>query len=280
MAISFVGSAQYSSATNNASDMRMYIPGSAQAGDLLIGFFLADMNSSGTTLFTLSGWTILDRQYIGGTNWLGLVVFYKYASSSESTYDICYFDRTTNNRVTATLAYRGVHPSTPFIGSDYTHVTGTSGTTATTPALNNTNAAAWAVCAFGERTYDTGVKSWSSSQVVEREDVDTTDTTNNSTLGVFDTNGPITTGMTAYSATQNVTTTERYSWIGLLNPNATEHTRSTSDVLDLSDSAEVDHNLIRSRSASDALRLSDSFLAEKETHRVVQSAHINVRLED
>ena len=141
--VAFVGA---SSTTGNRLNHTVTIPSSAQSGDLLVLFFVA--NSTTSTYTGPSGWTQVQTQSGDGT--LGRA-YTKIATGGDAGSPVTVTSSGYAKDVTTVVGYRGVDPETPLSGSASALQT-SSTTSHSTPTVNAPDDAQWLVSYWADKS--------------------------------------------------------------------------------------------------------------------------------
>lgn len=218
MAISFIGASSGADAAGGSWTANVHA--SSAIDDLLI--LCARTNWVGTNALPTE-FTALHS--LGISN--NFIVGYRIKQSGDTTYTSS--GNGANNMTWTVLTYRGIDTSSPFIVTDAQINAGLSGTTITTPTVNNTDSSAWWVTFAGDADVADSTKSSTSvSAGVERADVDTTTSADNPHHVGHDSNGTIATGNTSVVVTLDytpaATTAGGASFIGIIKPAVTAST--------------------------------------------------------
>lgn len=226
-AISFVGSA--SGSANSTSSFQLSKPTGVVSGDFMVavvGFF-ATTDGSERTVTPPSGWTVVDGEYVTASGKPHQIcVMRRTAGSSEpSTWNGSISSSSVAGLVTIVSAYRNVIG----IAASGTSSKG-GGTTYDTATVNNPVSANWRVTVGG---YTSGTLNYeiSSTEVRERKIQGRTSSLEDVQLGVWDSNGTISTGNTSRKITRGATWASSCSWIGILDANDVTITGSLEGTL-------------------------------------------------
>lgn len=220
--IAYVGKAGVWSTSASTSSYTINKPTGVVSGDVMI----AALSVSGTVTVTPpTGWTAVrttQRSISPGDDHSGsttLTIMRRVAGASEPASWSGTHTATGIPKMTQCVAYRNVDNTSPLIdeaGASSTSRTQTTGT------VTNTQSSAWRVSIF---SYTTDVQSsMTSNEVTERADDSTAVSSHpDEVVGVYDSNGPVSTGNHSRSATlsggyNGASQFSDCSWIGLLRP--------------------------------------------------------------
>lgn len=247
--IQFVGAATQWTATNSdVTSFTINKPSGVVNADLMLAFVgVSDPDTP--TITAPSGWTIV-RQFAQTDDNADttMCVMKRTAGSSEPSSWTGTFSTGVKPVVTQVVAYRYADTAAnQFIAENQS--LDSSGSTIATASVTNTNSLAWRVCAFAAGDEDTS--SFTSNEVSERCDDSSqyytssgwsgTDNIRASTVAVYDSNGPVTTGSHSRTGTLDESFYAAVSWIGIIKPlptppapggNETERTDGTTGSAD------------------------------------------------
>lgn len=222
-AISYVGAAaKWTNPSGDNTAYKINKPSGVISGDLMI----AGLALSGTATVTApSGWTVVRTVHTGsGDQHSGAMTFAvltRVAGGSEPT---SWSGTHTNNifpKITQCVAYRNAN-TVQFIDEDYR--TGQS-TNMSTNTVTNTDSKAWRISMFAPLSNQGSTES--SNEVALRVDGSSTGYGYNNgypdaALGIFDSNGPVSTGNHSRSGSANTADNNGLfnyiSWIALIKP--------------------------------------------------------------
>lgn len=232
-AIQYVGKGGTWSSSTTSTSFTINKPVGVVSGDLMI----AALSISGTPTVTApSGWTLVRTvvksispgdQHSGSTT---LAIMRRVAGSSEPSSWSGSHSGSGLPKLSQSVAYRNVDTTTPILTENGATSTSRTQNTAT---VTNTNSSAWRVSIF---SYTTDVQgSMSSNETSQRAD-DSTAVSGypDEVVGVFDSNGPVSTGSHYRSATldggyNGASQFSDASWIGILNPLASGGTPGANE---------------------------------------------------
>lgn len=220
MAIAFgtVGVANSGSVSNSTSQAAT-MPATFSAGDLLI-CFVGRIQDYVLTSSTPTGWTFLRNIIDSGTAPAAahVDIYYKIAAGGDSA--PTFTTGTATRWLVYIASYSGVDSTTPFLTESGQVESGAGTTTVhSAPALTNTNASAWGIFYYMARQVATPVTSTPGTGLTERADTENgVALTNNGFSELADSNGPVATGSTTYSATSSGGTAIASMWAAFLTP--------------------------------------------------------------
>lgn len=209
MAISFVGTASWDSASTSGSSFTLSKPTGLASGDFLVAIFAADTFDSGggdRTCTNPSGWTTVGHEYGGANGFIHVMT--KTATGSEpSSWNGSFTGGSTPDRATVVCAYRGV----AGLAVDGQSSTG-SATTLNTASVSNPSATNWRVVAAA-------YSSASTSYAIASNEVSLRDRQPNSNVepAIWDSNGTIASGSTSRQVSRGAAWESAMSWIGILD---------------------------------------------------------------
>lgn len=212
--IQFVAAAtKWSQNGSGSSSYTINRPSGIQSADLMIAFI--SMGNEVSTVTPPSGWTLVRKIAQSDNSYPNtLAILKRTAGSSESSSWTGSLSSSPTPTITTVLAYRNCDTAAnQFIAENGTQ--SGSGSSITTATVNNTNSTSWRIAGFAASASD--APTWSASTDKERfdqyvsrynaEDVG---------LGVYDSNGTISTGNTSRSATLNQSYFSAAAWIGVI----------------------------------------------------------------
>ena len=223
MAISFVNVATWTDHTS-ATTFTFNKPASVQPGDVLIAFVCAPSTGS-VGAPTLSGWThIYDGigNFGSGSDTFSAAWWRTVDGTEGSSWTSGTFSGGGVTSNTVVVAYRGVHPTDPFVVWDQS-VPGGMGTTPLTdnPAFNVEDAGGWIVNFMGYRSSAASTTSAHNLGFTERSDVSDGTSSTFETVALYDSNGDYKTlGGMFCSVTSTQTAVSGGTWTAQLRPNS------------------------------------------------------------
>lgn len=194
--ISYVSTATPWRSINYKQTFFINRPPGVKENDLMIA--TVGMWGVANTVNTPSGWSKVQHTISSGTFPMTLCIFTRTAGASEpSSWSASTSHTDAGTRVSQCVAYRGAEDHTlQFIAEDGQSASSSWVTNkATTPTVSNTDGRAWRFAAFASNAADPGY--WSNSNESRRRGTATIEfvTGNNAmTVGVFDSNGVVSTG--------------------------------------------------------------------------------------
>ncbi|MER8030725.1 hypothetical protein ABTZ78_17400 [Streptomyces bauhiniae] len=196
MAISYVAAATVANSTISTTSLACNVPSGTAAGDVMVA--VISRATTGSTVSTPSGWTIVPSFPVTNSNGTTLLAFYRVASASEpASYT---FTGSAQKWCIAICTYRGVDNTSPINASAAAADT-TNRAAHTSPSVTTTAANCWVLAAYCDRGTSTA-STWSTpSGLTSRSgNVVTTGTSDNS-LATFDTNAGQAAGSYSYAST-------------------------------------------------------------------------------
>jgi len=207
--VTFLGA---NSTTGNRTNHTVTIPSSAQSGDLLLLFFVA--NSTSSTYTGPAGWTQVQTQSGDGT--VGRA-YTKIATGSDPGTPVTVTSSGYAKDVTTVVAYDGVDPGTPL--SDSASALQTSSTTAhTTPTVSAPDSEQWLVSYWADKSSAT--TTWSLPGGVTQRSTASGTSSGHISAVLGDSNGPVAPGPSGgLVATANSAGSSAITFSMLVNPN-------------------------------------------------------------
>lgn len=218
MAIAFVAQSTAVSSANGATSFATPLarPTGLVDGQFMVMALAVQTNTTGAdATFTVpAGWTLIQQlQDDDSTTRVKLGLWYKYASGESSTYATSWSSTATFGRaIGAILAYSGVHPTTPIVGTEKGIAkTATTTTARTTPTI--TTAASRRILSFFADPYASGTAFPSAADTLR-----VALGQSNIELAVTDSNGMVAAGSISRTATANTSSNTAVTAIIALNP--------------------------------------------------------------
>ncbi|MEU6513633.1 hypothetical protein [Streptomyces sp. NPDC046978] len=181
--------------TITTSSLACSVPAGTASGDVMVA--LISRPSSGATVSTPSGWSILSGFPVQNTNGTTFCGFYKVAASEPASYT---FAGSTGKWCIAMATYRGVDNGTP-IHASAAAIDTTSRAAHASPSVTTTVADCWILTGYCDRG-TSSASTWATpSGLTSRSGSLVTTGTSNNSLATFDTNADEPTGSYSYSAT-------------------------------------------------------------------------------
>lgn len=212
--IQYVGKGSKWSQQTATTSYSINRPTGVKSGDLMIA--VATFGGTITTVTPPSGWTLVRQAaQADGTGPCTFAVFKRTAGSSEPSSWSGTLSSSSRPTITQSVAYRNCKDaSLQFVGDNTSTLA--SGDTITTATVSNTTSNAWRISAFGMTTDE--VAHWeSSSEVIERSnDHQFSYTPVDVNAAIYDSNGPISTGSHARTATSERNVYAAVAWIGII----------------------------------------------------------------
>jgi hypothetical protein len=218
--ITYVGKSSAWTSELENGDFTILKPSGVAQGDLMIATVAKFMETTSSPVVTPpAGWTIQEQRVSATTCHLILT---RYAGASEPaswsgsiTGDHWY------PHITQVVAYRNVHPTTPFIADD--SATSSSTNNVWTPTVTNTDSRAWRLCSFMSTTHQP--QTWNTNEVIQRASSSKLrdggwGTDYSIQLLIADSNGPVSTGgYSRYAQHSDGSGSFNVSgWMGILRP--------------------------------------------------------------
>lgn len=212
--IQYVGKGSKWSQQSSTTSYTINRPAGVKSGDFMVA--VATFGGSITTVTAPSGWTLVDKTtQTDGTGPCTFAVFKRTAGGSEPTSWSGTLSSASRPTIVQSVAYRNCKDaSLQFISEDTS--TSASGSNITTATVTNTTSNSWRISAFGMTTDE--VAYWStSSEVAQRaNDHQFSYTPVDVNAAIFDSNGPISTGSHARTATSERDWYAAVGWIGII----------------------------------------------------------------
>lgn len=220
-AITFVGSGTPWSSDSTALSYTVNRPPGIQSGDYMV----ATIGACGLQTFTApSGWTIVYQEQNTSGSHFSAAVMTRFAGSSEPgswSGTVSGSFPFTHARVTSSVAYRNVNATTPLIHSAGQQTS--AGSSVNTPSVSNTNSKAWRLSVYmsqDDAPYPSGNWSAADTERVDAAENPGSDS-DGATIGIFDSNGPVSTGTYSLTGIHATDFYDAQAWLGFLNPLAT-----------------------------------------------------------
>jgi acid phosphatase type 7 len=219
------GTPTWTATTTGSTSASIDTPAGIQDADLL----LLTINSVWTqTSYTLAGWT--QELQVNSTNSSTAIFSKVWHTGDPTTYTPSWGK---SGKVAMIMAaYSGVDPTAPVLAKAIVAET-VSRTAHTTPTVVNTNAGAWAVALYADRSTSSSARNsdWTADPgLSERADVNNYAASLSPWVSAqfADSNGPVSTGGHAYTATATVAQSDATMALLYLNPTAPAPTTTTT----------------------------------------------------
>lgn len=211
--IAYVGKGTKWSNTYSGTSYTINRPAGVISGDLMIA--TGTFGGNITTVTPPSGWTLVRQvNQTDGTGPCTFAVFKRTAGGSEPTSWTGSLSSSCRPSIVQSVAYRNCLDASVQFLAENTSTSG-SGDTIVSATITNTASNSWRISAFGATT-DLAT-SFSSSEVIERaDDYQTSQTPVDVASAIYDSNGVVSTGSHARTATASRDYYAAASWIGLI----------------------------------------------------------------